>query len=252
MGVRIHPTSLVDPNAELGAGVLVGPYAVIGPGVRVGSGTRLDAHAVILGPTVLGDGNVVHSFAVIGGEPQHKRAEARPGGRLVVGDRNVFREHATAHRGTDSGVTRIGDDNLFMVGAHVAHDVTVGSSCTLANAVQLAGHARIEDHATFGGLSGVAQFVIVGESAFVAAGAMCEADVPPFVIVHGDRARVRALNVVGLRRRGVPEESIERLGAAFRLLFGRSVPRAEALARIERGDPFVDTLVAALSPHRAA
>jgi UDP-N-acetylglucosamine acyltransferase len=251
MSSRIHPTSVVDPRAELAEGVVVEPYAVVGPGVRIGAGTRLDAHAVVLGPLALGEGNVVHSFAVLGGEPQHKRAGATTpttNARLVIGDRNVFREHVTVHRGTGEGRTEIGHDNLFMVGAHVAHDVTVGSSCTLANAVQLAGHAMVKDHATFGGLSGIAQFVVVGESAFVAAGAMCESDVPPFVIVQGDRARVRALNVVGLRRRGVPEASLERLGVAFQLLFGRKMPRADALAVIERGDPFVDALLAALSP----
>jgi UDP-N-acetylglucosamine acyltransferase len=149
------------------------------------------------------------------------------------------------HRGTEGRATAIGDDNLFMVGSHVAHDARVGSFGTFANGVQLAGHARIEDHVTFGGLSGVAQFVVVGQSAFVAAGAMCERRVPPFVIVQGDRARARALNVVGLRRRGVPEGSIERLLAAFRLLFGKT-PRATALPSVPRGDPYVDALLDAL------
>jgi UDP-N-acetylglucosamine acyltransferase len=261
--------------------VEIGAYAVVGKGVCLGSGTRLLAHAVVLGPAVLGRENVVHSFAVLGGEPQHKRAVPPGESRLVIGDRNVFREHTTAHRGDGTsaadgtspalpergrnlgpergrnqrprrghhqsdGATRIGDDNLFMVGSHVAHDVLVGSSCTFANAVQIAGHARVEDHATFGGLSGVAQFVVVGQSAFVAAGAMCEARVPPFVIVQGDRARVRGLNLVGLRRRGVPEESVLRLEKAFRMLFGKKMPRAEAIRNVERGDAFVDALLLAL------
>jgi UDP-N-acetylglucosamine acyltransferase len=246
MAPRIHPTSVVDPRAELAADVEVGPYAIVGGGVSIGSGTRLFAHAVVLGPAALGQGNVVHSFAVLGGESQHKRAVPPGDSHLVIGDRNVFREHATVHRGTEAGPTRIGDDNLFMVGSHVGHDVLLGSCCTLANAVQLAGHVRIEDHVTFGGLSGVAQFVVVGQSAFVAAGAMCERRVPPFVIVQGDRARVRGLNAVGLRRRGVPDESILRLEAAFRVLFGKGVLRAEAMRKVERGDPFVDALLRAL------
>lgn len=247
MAERIHPTAIVDPRAELALDVLVGPYAVVGPGVQLGSGVRLDAHAVVLGPTVLGEGNVVSSFAVIGGESQNKRAAGSSASRLVVGANNRFREHVTVHRGTDGGATRIGDGNLFMVGSHVAHDATVGASCTFANGVQLAGHAVIEDHATFGGQSGVAQFVVVGQSAFVAAGAMCERRVPPFVIVQGDRARVRALNVVGLRRRGVPEESIERLRVAFRTLFAKKVPRSTALGLVARGDPHVEALLAALA-----
>jgi UDP-N-acetylglucosamine acyltransferase len=245
MAERIHPTALIDPRAELAPDVEVGPYSVIGPGVRIGAGSRLHAHAVVLGPTVLGDGNVVCSFAVIGGESQ-KRASAPGVSRLVAGANNVFREHVTVHRGTEGSATRLGSGNLFMVGSHVAHDAEVGSSCTLANGAQLAGHAKVEDFATFGGLSGVAQFVVVGQSAFIAAGAMCERRVPPFVIVQGDRARVRALNVVGLRRRGVPEESIARLGVAFGTLFGRKVPRAAAMSAVERGDPFVEALLDAL------
>jgi UDP-N-acetylglucosamine acyltransferase len=243
---KLHPTAIVDPRAELAPGVLVGPYCVIGAGVRIGAGTRLLAHVVVEGPTALGQDNVVHPFAVLGGAPQHKRHPAGVGSRLVVGDRNVVREHVTVHRGTEGRATTLGDDNLLMVGSHVAHDVTIGSHVTLANGAQLAGHAVVEDHATFGGLAGVAQFVRVGQSAFVAAGAMCEADVPPFVIVQGDRARVRALNVVGLRRRGVPEESILALRAAFREVFGGRTPRASAALAVARGDRFVEAFVAGL------
>ncbi len=246
MGSRVHPTAVVDPRAELADDVEVGPYAVVGAGVQVGSGSSLSSHAVVLGPATLGAGNVIHSFAVLGGPPQHKRSSTQRESRLVVGERNTFREHVTVHRGTDGRPTQIGSDNLFMVGAHVAHDARVGSFCTLANAVQLAGHATVEDHATFGGLSGVAQFVTVGQSAFVAAGAMCERRVPPFVIVQGDRARVRALNIVGLRRRGVSEATIANLRAAFRSLFGGAGPRLAARRSIPRDDPFVSALLDAL------
>jgi UDP-N-acetylglucosamine acyltransferase len=245
---RIHPTAIVDRRAELASDVEVGPFCVVGAGVRIAAGTRLLGHVVVEGPTAIGEGNVVHPFAVLGGAPQHKRQPAGEGSRLVVGDRNVVREHVTIHRGTDGRVTTVGHDNLFMVGSHVAHDVTVGSHATLANVTQLAGHAVVEDHATFGGLSGVAQFVRVGQSAFVAAGAMCEADVPPFVIVQGDRARVRALNVVGLRRRGVPEASIAALRLAFRQVFGGKRPRAGAARGVTRGDPFVDAFLDGLLP----
>jgi UDP-N-acetylglucosamine acyltransferase len=253
MASVVHPTAVVDPSARLGEGVEVGPYAAVGAGVTLGEGTRLHAHAVVLGPAVLGSFNVIHSFAVVGGEPQMKRAIPERTPTLTLGARNVVREHVTLHRGGGAGGTRVGDDNLFMVGAHVAHDATVGSHVTVANGTQVAGHAVVEDHATFGGLSGVAQHVRVGESAFVAAGAMCERDVPPFVIVQGDRARVRALNVVGLRRRGVPEASIERLAAAFRALFGGHEPLAVALAKVGSGDendPFVARLVRALERDR--
>jgi UDP-N-acetylglucosamine acyltransferase len=245
MAVRIHETAVIERGAELGEGVEVGAYAVIEAGARIGRGTRLHPHAMVRGPTTLGEECEVHPFAVVGGPPQAKRHHGGPS-PTVIGARNVFREHVTVHGGTEGRATRIGDKNLFMAGAHVAHDVAVGSFCTFANAVQLAGHAEVDDHAVFGGLSGVAQFVRVGESAFVAAGAMCERDVPPFVIVQGDRARVRALNVVGLRRRGVPEQSIAALRVAFRAVFSRQRPRAEALVELDRADAFVSRLAAAL------
>ncbi len=249
MEPEVHPTAVVSPDARLGRDVVVGPFAVVGAGVALGEGTELHAHAVVLGPSVLGAANVVYPFAVVGGAPQLKKPDGETVARLVMGDRNVVREHVTIHRGGASGATRIGSDNLFMVGSHVAHDVTVGSHVTLANGTQLAGHAVVEDHATFGGLSGVAQFVHVGESAFVAAGAMCERRVPPFVIVQGDRAKVRALNLVGLRRRGVPEGSIDRLEATFRRLFASGEPLARGLKRLDaavRDDPYVAKLVLAL------
>jgi UDP-N-acetylglucosamine acyltransferase len=157
----------------------------------------------------------------------------------------VFREHVTVHGGTE-GPTRVGASNLFMVASHVAHDVVVGSHCVLSNGAQLAGHAVVEDWVTFGGLSGVTQHVKVGESAFIAATAACERDVPPFVVVQGDRARVRGVNVVGLRRRGIPEPSIAALErAVFKLWLSRT-PRAEALAGVSRDDPFVRRLIAGL------
>jgi UDP-N-acetylglucosamine acyltransferase len=245
MGARIHPTALVDARAELHEAVEIGPFCVIGAGVAIGARTQLLSHVVVSGPATIGEGNVVHSFAVIGGAPQHKRDQGGPS-RLVVGDANVIREHVTIHRGTDGGTTRVGSHVLLMVSSHVAHDVTVGSHVTVANGVQLAGHSVVEDYATFGGLAGVAQFVRVGESAFVAAGAMVEREVPPFVIVQGDRARVRALNEVGLRRRGVPAESIAALAKAFRAIFASKLPLREAARAADVGDPFVAKLVASI------
>ncbi len=242
--MRIHPTAIVDSSAELHDDVEIGPYAVIGRGVSLGRGTRVLSHVVLEGPTRIGEENVIHPFAVVGGLPQAKKEGAA--GRLILGDRNVIREHATIHRGTQGNVTQIGSSNLLMVGCHVAHDVTIASHVTLSNGVQLAGHAVIEDYATFGGMSGVAQFVKVGESAFVAAGAMCERDVPPFVVVQGDRARVRALNKVGLRRRGIDDAAIGRLERAFRLLFASKLTRAEALRTIDQEDDRVRKLLGAL------
>jgi UDP-N-acetylglucosamine acyltransferase len=225
--MSVHPTAIVDRHAELGPDVEIGPYAVIHAGVRIGARCR------------------VHSFAVIGDLPQDKRGGDKPT-RVDIGDDNVFREHVTVHRGTRDSVTRIGSNNLFMVGCHVAHDVTIGSRCVIANSVQLAGHSIVEDYATFGGLAGIAQFVRVGESAFVAAGAMVERDVPPFCIVQGDRARVRAVNRVGLERRGVPASSIAEIERVFRAVFSRKTTRLEALASLESEDDLAKRLLASL------
>jgi UDP-N-acetylglucosamine acyltransferase len=243
----IHATAIVDRRSELAGDVVIGPYAIVEARVVLGPGCVLHPHAIVRGPAVLGARNVVHPFAVVGGEPQAKQRAEGPA-PLEVGDDNVFREHATVHGGTDGRATRIGAHNLFMVASHVAHDVVVGSRCVLANAVQLAGHAVVEDWVTFGGLSGVTQRVRVGESAFVAGAAVCERDVPPFVVVQGDRARVRGLNVVGLRRRGVPAGSIAALERAVRRVWLSGLTRREALRSLEGEDePHVRRLLSCLT-----
>lgn len=225
-----HPTAIIDPGATLDGDVQVGPYAVVGAGVHVGAGSRIGAHAVIEGPTVLGPQTLVFAHAVLGAAPQDLRYRGEPT-RLVIGRGNTFREHVTVHRGTPHGrgETRIGDGGLFMASAHVAHDCVVGDAVVLANAVLLAGHVEVGAHAVFGGAAAVGQMLRVGESAMVAAGAMVERDVPPFHTVSGDRARLRALNLVGLRRRGIAPDAIARLERAHRMLFRSGVPLAEAI-----------------------
>jgi UDP-N-acetylglucosamine acyltransferase len=248
LGTSIHPLSLVDPSAVLGEGVTVGPFVVVEGDVRVGDGCRIEAHVVLRSGSRLGRRNVVHPFVVLGGPPQDKRY-AGEATALEIGDDNVFREHVTAHRGTGhgGGVTRIGSFGLFMAGVHVAHDAVVGDHVTLANDTLLGGHVEVGDGVVAGGHVAVAPFVRIGARAFLAGGAMVERDVPPFVIAAGDRARVRALNRVGLERGGVPEASRAALKSAFRRLFAGGRPRAEALdllAGVE--DPYVRELVAFL------
>jgi UDP-N-acetylglucosamine acyltransferase len=246
----VHPTAVVAPDAELGPGVVVGPFAVVEPGVILGAGTRLDAHAVIRSGTRLGPGNVVHPFAVLGGDPQERTYAGEPT-RLEVGEGNTFREGVTVHRGSikGGGVTRVGSGSLFMGGVHVAHDCALGDRLELANGVLLAGHVILADGVVIGGGAALAPFVRVGPRAFVAAGAMVEHDVPPFVIVAGDRARIRALNRVGLLRSAVPEASREALSRAFRAIFRSGTPRAAAAAALA-DDP--DPLVRELSAFVAA
>jgi UDP-N-acetylglucosamine acyltransferase len=239
-----HESSIIDRRAEVAEDVEIGPFCHVHAGVRIGSGTRLVSHVVVMGNTTIGASNVLHPFTVIGGEAQIRKGpdtRALPRNALEIGDHNVFRESVTVNTSSGAGATRIGSHNLFMAGCHVAHDVVVGSRCVVANGVQLAGHVTVEDCVTFGGLAGVAQHLRVGQGAFVAAGAMCERDVPPFVIVQGDRARVRALNVVGLERRAVPAESIAALNGAFAALWG-SRSFDDALRALDRSDPWVRIL----------
>lgn len=243
MSTRIHPSAIVERGAELADSVEVGPFCHVHAGVKIGAGTRLLSHVVVQGRTQIGAECTLHPFVVIGGDAQVRKGGESGGGALAIGDHNVFREGVTVNVSSGTGaVTKIGAQNLFMAGSHVAHDVEVGSHCVIANAVQLAGHVVLEDWVTFGGMAGVAQMLRVGESAFVAAGAMCERDVPPFAIVQGDRARVRALNVVGLERRCVPPESIAALRRAFRHLWSKETPFASALSTLDRADAYVQRL----------
>lgn len=250
MTVRIHPTAIVAESARIGIDVTIGPYAIVGDGVSLGEGTRLLGPCVIHGPTTIGARNVVHPYAVLGSDPQDRSYAGEPT-ELTIGDDNVFREHVTVHRGTkkDRGETRIGSGCLLMAAAHVAHDAVLGDNVTLTNGALLGGHVAIGNHVVIGGGAALAPFVRVGESAFVAGGSMVEIDVPPFVIAEGNRARVRSLNEVGLRRRGIPQESRRLLARAFRVLFRSGMPRVQALEVVRRelsSDGYVAKLVAFL------
>ncbi len=232
-GGGIDPRAAISDGAVLGPGCTVGPFAVIGPGVVLGADNWIGAHAVVLGPTAMGDANEVHPFAAIGGAPQDLRHRGEPT-RLEIGSRNVLREHVTVSRGTahGGGVTSIGCDNLVMAGCHLAHDTRLGDRIVMANGATLAGHATVGDFAVFGGLVGVGPFVRVGESAMLAAGAMIERDVPPFCIAAGDRATLRAVNRVGLRRRGLSPEAKAEIKRIFRLLKDKGTPLAGIAAAL--------------------
>ncbi len=225
----IHPTAVVEAGAQLGAGVVVGPYAVVGAGVRLHDGVRVGAHAVLAGDTEIGPRTVIHPHAVLGGPPQDLKYRGGPT-RLRIGADNVFREFTTASLGTEEGggETRIGDGNLFMAYSHVAHDCRVGDRCVFANSVNLAGHVVVGDHAVIGGLVGIHQHARVGRCAMVGGGAMVAQDVPPFTLAQGDRARLYGLNLVGLRRLGLPAPTLSALRAAWRLVFQHDRRRRRA------------------------
>jgi UDP-N-acetylglucosamine acyltransferase len=250
VATQIHPTAVVEPGAQLGSGVEVGAYCYVGAGVRLGERTRLIAHATVLGPTELGAGNVVYPYATLGADPQDRSYKQEPT-RLLVGDDCVFREQVTVHRGTlkGGGVTSIGSRCLLMVGAHVAHDCVVEDDVVLTNLSTLGGHVRVGFGAVSGGQVAVAPYVRLGELCFIAGGARVERDVPPYMIAQGDRARVRALNQVGLERKAVPLQSRAALERAFRLIFGGKLPRAQGVEAVRRemcGDAYVDRLLAFL------
>jgi len=234
--VDLHPTAVVEEGAQLGSGVRVGAYAVIGADVRIGDRTIVGPHTVIEGPTSVGADNQISQFASIGSDPQDLKYRGEPT-RLEIGDRNLIREFVTINRGTPGGggLTRVGDDGMFMAYAHIAHDCRVGSSVVLANCATLAGHIRIDDHAIVGGLVAIHQHVRVGESAMLGGGAMVSQDVPPFCIAVGDRARLSGINVVGLKRRDVSAETISELRRAYRTLFQAGKPLREALIEVEAG-----------------
>lgn len=230
----VHPSAVIDPTATLEPEVRVGPFAVIGPEVHLGQGCDIRAHAVVDGPTTLGPRCVVHSFAAIGTPPQDKKWKGEHT-QLIAGEGNVFRECVTVNRGTGQGgaVTRIGDHNLFMAYAHVAHDCHVGSHTVFANGATLAGHVAIGDYVGLGGMAAVGQFVRVGESAFLGANAMVSMDVAPYCLAQGDRARLLGLNIVGLRRRGFEGDRLAAVQSAYRLAFRSDLTLDDACARVE-------------------
>jgi UDP-N-acetylglucosamine acyltransferase len=229
----VHPTAVVSPHAELGRGVSVGPFAVMGDGVRVGDHTRVGSHVVIEGPTTIGEGNVVFPFASLGHPPQDLKYTGEPT-ELRVGDRNQIREYVTLHRGTagGGGVTSVGDDNLLMVSAHVAHDCKIGNRCILANAATLAGHVTVEDDATIGAFSAVHQFCRVGRHAFVGGGSIVVQEPLPFSRCQGNHARCFGENAVGLRRKGFADDQVHRLHRAFRLLLASKLNTSQAVEAI--------------------
>ena len=234
-GVDIHPSAIVHPAAQIGEGTVVGPFVTIGEHVRIGRNCRIGPSSVIDGWTELGDGNEIFPMASIGLIPQDLKfgGEAT---RLTIGDRNVIREFVTIHRGTagGGGITRIGNHNLFMAYAHVAHDCNVGSETIFANGATLAGHVLVEDHATVGAFSGVHQYCRVGRHAFIGGYSVVTKDALPFCKTVGNRARIYGINTIGLTRRRFAPDAIAKLKRAFRFLLHSNTSRA--LAQIER-DP---------------
>lgn len=231
---RIHPQAIVDPAAKLADDVEIGPFTVIGPDVSIGAGTVVKSHVVIKGPTHIGEKNTIYQFSSVGEDtPDLKyKGEAT---RLVIGDRNVIREGVTLHRGTvqDRGVTTIGNDNLIMAYAHVGHDSAVGNHTILVNNVALAGHVTVDDWAILGGYTLVHQHCRIGAHSFSGMGTAIGKDVPPFVMVYGNPAEAKSMNVEGLKRRGFSKDEINTLMHAYKLIYRRGLTVEDACQSME-------------------
>ncbi len=229
----IHPSAIVAPGASIAAGAEIGPFCVIGPQVEIAGGVRLISHVVVDGLTSIGEGTVVYPFASLGHRPQDLKYKGEPS-RLIIGKHNQIRENVSMNPGTEGGgmVTRVGDNGLFMVGAHVAHDCQVGDGVIFANNATLGGHVTVGDFAVLGGLSAVHQFVRIGRHVMVGGMTGVENDVIPFATVTGNRAHLSGLNLVGLKRRGYSREDIHALRNAYRLLFAPEGTMAERLEEV--------------------
>lgn len=238
MASEIHPTAVIDPKAEIGSDVEIGPYCVVGPNVKLGDRVRLVSHVCVDGRTAIGEETVIFPFASIGHIPQDLKFKGEES-TLEIGARNRIREHVTMNPGTEDGgmKTVVGDDGLFMIGAHVAHDCIVGNNVILANNATLAGHVEVGDFAIIGGLSAVHQFVRIGPHAMIGGMSGVEHDVIPYGLVMGDRARLQGLNLVGLERRGFDRSQIKILRGLFNDMFadeGTMQDRIDKLAEAHK------------------
>ncbi len=234
---KIHPLAVVSPEATLGVDVVVGPFSVIEPDVVIGDGCRLAAHVVVKSGTRIGPNNTFHEYVTLGGLPQHAHAPG-PAGGLEIGSGNTLRENVTIHRSLYAdGTTALGNDCYLMVGCHVGHDCRVGHRVIIANNALLGGHVTIGDQAFLSGMCAFHQFVRVGRGCIVGGAARVTRDVLPFVTLDGESHRVVGLNMVGLRRSGMPSEDIAQLKRAYQVVFRSGKPLKEILAELEARFP---------------
>lgn len=216
----IHPTAIIEDGVDLGKNVKIGPFCHIGTGVKLGDGVELRSHVVIAGNTTIGEGTIVYPFAALGLAPQDKKYDNEPS-QLIIGKNNTIREYVTMHPGTVGGgaITRVGDNGLFMIGVHIAHDCQVGNNVIFSNHATLAGHVCVGDSVIIGGLTGIHQFVRIGAHAMIGGMAGVTQDVIPYGVIVGAHAHLSGLNLIGLKRRGFSSNEISSLRDAYRTLF---------------------------------
>ena len=247
--VSIHPTAIVERGACLGEDVTIGPYCYVGEKVSLGDGVSLKMNAIVDGYTEIGENTMIYPFASIGLTPQDRKYHGEDS-RLIIGKNNCIREYVTIHPGTEQGgmVTKIGDNSLFLVGSHIAHDCMVGNYVTLTNYVMLAGHIVIEDYVTIGGLSGLSQFTRVGAYAMISGLSGVNKDVLPYALMAGIPARVIGVNTIGLKKHHFLPETITQLRKIYKILFYATKPLSlrEKLSRVHHlypDNPYAEEII---------
>lgn len=231
----IHPMAIVHPEAQVDPSVEIGPYCKVGARVKIGKDTRLLSHVVLDGWTEIGEGNLIYPFSVLGAIPQDLKYKGEAT-RLILGNKNTIRESVTMNLGTvqGGGLTQVGDSNLFMAYTHLGHDCEIGNHCILANYSGCAGHVRLEDYVNIGGMVGLSQFIRVGSHAYIAGQSGVEKDVPPFSIAIGSRpCSLKGTNIVGLKRRGMASDIIQKINESIKLWMRPDVPKEQCLLEIE-------------------
>lgn len=244
MATEIHKSAIVSKKAEIGEDVFIGPYCIVGDGVSLGRGTKLISHVVIEGDAEIGEDSVIHQFATIGLPPQDLKYKGEKTS-VKIGRKNIIREYASIHRASISGngVTRVGDSNFIMAYVHIAHDCIIGTSNILANASTLAGHVLIEDFVFIGGLVAIHQNNRVGSYAMVGGCTGITQDIPPYTMASDHRAKLYGLNVIGIKRRGFTDETVNTLKKAYKILFRDKAPMSEALERIKTSLPQIPEIL---------
>lgn len=237
MPTEIHPSAIVDPNAEIGENVKIGPFCVVEGNTVIGDDCILDSHVQIKSYTRMGKGNLVHTGAVLGGPPQHLGFKDDPT-TVEIGDNNVLREYVTIHRATGVDIGRestvVGNNCLLMAYVHVAHDCVLADHVIMANSTNLAGHIEVGNYVTIGGMCGIHQFVRIGDYAFIGAMSGFGQDIPPYMIATGVRGALQGPNSIGLRRNGFKANTCNAIKKAFKIIFRSDTPRKEALDQVEQ------------------
>lgn len=241
---EIHNTAVIAPGAVIGEGAKIGPYAVIGSNVVLGKNNTIASHVVIEGNTTIGDGNLIYQFSSIGSTPQDLKFHGEPS-TLEIGDNNIIREYVTIQPGTEGGgmLTKIGNNNAFMVHAHVAHDVIMGDRNIMVNGSALAGHVSVGNNVIMGAQTGYHQFIRLGDNAIISGGSMVVKDVPPYCTAQGDRAGLAGINKVGLERNGFTSDDIRLINNIYReIFFGEGIfsERVEKVGSEHQGNEKIE------------